>query len=98
MYYQLRKETLWKQHKRPLFFITYYEHADREIDDKNPTWSLDYWAYKGFHILLNQYVLSYHWTITKEPYRTNHHEDHRIQRRSRTTQKSIEYYFTSSRK
>ena len=36
MYYQLRKETLWKQHKRPLFFITYYEHADREIDDKTP--------------------------------------------------------------
>ena len=65
---------------------------------QNPTWSLDHWAYKGFHILLNQYVLSYHWTITKEPYRTNHQKDHRIQRRSRTTQKSIEYYFTSSRK
>ena len=94
MYYQLRKENAKYDTKRPLFFITYSEHADREIDDKNPTWSLDYWAYKGFHILLNRYVLSHHWTITKEPYRTNHKKDHRIQRRSRTTKKSNGNFFT----
>ena len=36
MYYQLRKENAKYDTKRPLFFSTYFEHADREIDDKTP--------------------------------------------------------------